>query len=174
MFQHTAARRRLERKEARLLVQQGFNTQPPEGGWPETPALISKPACFNTQPPEGGWCISGNILAIWCLFQHTAARRRLVGIKSFGSANFVVSTHSRPKAAGNCICNQYAGGFVSTHSRPKAAGKILDCQRPHKKVSTHSRPKAAGSFAPTLSRETWGFNTQPPEGGWLRRRRRCV
>ena len=32
-FQHTAARRRLERVMMWLAKQYGFNTQPPEGGW---------------------------------------------------------------------------------------------------------------------------------------------
>ena len=55
MFQHTAARRRLEI---------------PNGS--KTPS-----ACFNTQPPEGGWY----------RLAHCPARK-------------LVSTHSRPKAAG--------------------------------------------------------------------------
>ena len=56
------------------------------------------------------------------LFQHTAARRRLVGRHSFSWSPICVSTHSRPKAA----------GFVFGYSRLKVV-----C-----------------------------FNTQPPEGGW--------
>ena len=37
------------------LLQSRFNTQPPEGGWcsPRQMTLLSKR--FNTQPPEGGW-----------------------------------------------------------------------------------------------------------------------
>ena len=35
---------------------------------------------------------------------------------------------------------------VSTHSRPKAAGNINRDGRIHVAVSTHSRPKAAGYF----------------------------
>mgnify|MGYP001645292512 CR=1 FL=1 len=56
------------------------------------------------------------------LFQHTAARRRLVFYNSCGSEDCLVSTHSRPKAAGmaTLACKLYTG--VSTHSRPKAAG----------------------------------------------------
>ena len=34
---------------------QGFNTQPPEGGWIAQRARASSIGCFNTQPPEGGW-----------------------------------------------------------------------------------------------------------------------
>ncbi|WP_410000210.1 hypothetical protein [Neisseria sicca] len=32
-FQHTAARRRLEVDTGKVVSWQGFNTQPPEGGW---------------------------------------------------------------------------------------------------------------------------------------------
>ena len=78
MFQHTAARRRLEpirvqcfllaivsthsRPKAagslRIAVQMpvaGFNTQPPEGGWVCEMQQGAKCRSFNTQPPEGGW-----------------------------------------------------------------------------------------------------------------------
>ena len=78
MFQHTAARRRLELeliddfgmvlvsthsrpKAAGLRFQSfrtnwsGFNTQPPEGGWMLQTVKDSFNGGFNTQPPEGGW-----------------------------------------------------------------------------------------------------------------------
>ena len=123
-------------------------------------------------------------------FQHTAARRRL-GLAWQGVAlKGIVSTHSRPKAAGctnwrswatiSCFNTQppeggwacplltiFRSGMVSTHSRPKAAGfcRFLfgGCTTA---VSTHSRPKAAGC----TNWRSWAtiscFNTQPPEGGW--------
>ena len=78
----------------------------------------------------------------------------------------MVSTHSRPKAAGQvylscaylhtCFNTQPPEGgwdqgllclsciIVSTHSRPKAAGRDTLRQDTHRHVSTHSRPKAAG------------------------------
>ena len=59
-FQHTAARRRLASvKPACSCTANSFNTQPPEGGW-FTSALAASAACccFNTQPPEGGWSLS--------------------------------------------------------------------------------------------------------------------
>ena len=34
-------------------------------------------------------------------------------------------------------------------------------------VSTHSRLKAAGAAVKVLLQTQGGFNTQPPEGGWL-------
>ena len=58
-----------------------------------------------------------------------------------------VSTHSRPKAAGDKIWLAALIWRVSTHSRPKAAGISLAEAREKRKVSTHSRPKAAGGYA---------------------------
>ena len=100
-FQHTAARRRLGTYEVAqefyacvsthsrpkaagtsctqcVLNRISFNTQPPEGGWQQIYTNRRLFYRFNTQPPEGGWEVSelGNITR--CLFQHTAARRRLV------------------------------------------------------------------------------------------------
>ena len=132
LFQHTAARRRLAELKRAVSVMVGFNTQPPEGGWMPTALTASNKNSFNTQPPEGGWTDIE-----YCRVEGT-----------------VVSTHSRPKAAG-CIVreNQRAYG-VSTHSHPKAAGSLTDERLPEGDVSTHSRPKAAGPrlitiFAPS-------------------------
>ena len=125
-----------------------FNTQPPEGGWLNnaTNADITL-LSFNTQPPEGGWTGSGDKHTNTTLFQHTAARRRLglfcslwVNMRSFQhtaarrrlvpsdwtpAPEDAVSTHSRPKAAGNMFLNAKKNLKVSTHSRPKAAGQII-------------------------------------------------
>ena len=100
-FQHTAARRRLVDVNLRSLIgEHSFNTQPPEGGW--------NPLLRNT---------------INCrLFQHTAARRRLGIALRFLITCLYVSTHSRPKAAGQNQLHLSHVCLVSTHSRPKAAG----------------------------------------------------
>ena len=100
-FQHTAARRRLARSLASIclaltvsthsrpkaagclavdveITALSFNTQPPEGGWLYPRKRTYHITGFNTQPPEGGWLVFCRIVQIcW------------------------VSTHSRPKAAGN-------------------------------------------------------------------------
>ena len=78
MFQHTAARRRLDehsvQNELRVKVSthsrpkaagspsagtvstmRSFNTQPPEGGWTNQVQIGLIALSFNTQPPEGGW-----------------------------------------------------------------------------------------------------------------------
>ena len=100
----------------------------------------------------------------------------------------LVSTHSRPKAAGTTRRGRRFTMTVSTHSRPKAAGNFFGEHGRGAYVSTHSRPKAAGRvifgrialvrFQHTAARRRLDgssrrlsplrvcFNTQPPEGGW--------
>ena len=56
--------------------------------------------------------------------------------------------------------------MVSTHSRPKAAGDPLLIHAQIQQVSTHSRPKAAGAKKSRFTLVSMSFNTQPPEGGW--------
>ena len=113
-------------------------------------------------------------------FQHTAARRRLEWHDSNGNWASLVSTHSRPKAAGflyikyslSLICfntQPPEGGWgknagmltgrtqVSTHSRPKAAGRYLVRYLVRYWVSTHSRPKAAGPQWDVFSNENKVF-----------------
>ena len=79
----------------------GFNTQPPEGGWAKNRQSRRKRRCFNTQPPEGGWFIESCDAYTLTQFQHTAARRRLDAADGDQVVVVIVSTHSRPKAAGS-------------------------------------------------------------------------
>ena len=78
-------------------------------------------------------------------FQHTAARRRLVagGLTVF--VPVLVSTHSRPKAAGVAGQMVRLKGFGFQHT---AARRRLD------------HPGRLHRYRSTC------FNTQPPEGGW--------
>ena len=83
----------------------------------------------------------------FCVFQHTAARRRL---------DF---TH-RAKL--------HIVGFQHTAARRRLGAKPI-ASRSRGLVSTHSRPKAAGTeMAKWAAWFAGGFNTQPPEGGWVR------
>ena len=100
------------------------------------------------------------------VFQHTAARRRLDDTQHVQQVSELVSTHSRPKAAGPHFAKPRSSVSVSTHSRPKAAGLIGLLGLAGIPVSTHSRPKAAGKFKKHACGRWAGFNTQPPEGGW--------
>ena len=144
---------------------------------------------FNSQPPEGGWLMRWCRLVKCRLFQLTAARRRLACAFQHGQSSGLVSTHSRPKAAGFAVRYAFILMDVSTHSRPKAAGSValsychalalfqLTAARRRLvglpmslsimfDVSTHSRPKAAGRRIPQRNRSHPRFNSQPPEGGW--------
>ena len=99
------------------------------------------------------------------MFQHTAARRRLLACRQ-GCLGTSCSFNTQPPEGG---CVDSGKGFfmtvVSTHSRPKAAaGERYNTGRP-KNVSTHSRPKAAATLQPRPSFFAGCFNTQPPEGG---------
>ena len=189
LFQHTAARRRLAAhtgattvadsvsthsrpKAAGLvtdvmenLIDVSTHSRPKAAGKPDLSPQI-KDFCFNTQPPEGGWDNLSKLKYAPSMFQHTAARRRLARRVGRDPLFILVSTHSRPKAAGGNNCEYNNSGNVSTHSRPKAAGyrrrvgrlrimfqhtaarrRLVRKQQIKKGkcyVSTHSRPKAAG------------------------------
>ena len=78
-------------------------------------------------------------------FQHTAARRRLAD-KERKRVNQVVFQH--------------------TAARRRLVGSVVRENIRHH-VSTHSRPKAAGWIASAIASLGRGFNTQPPEGGWI-------
>ena len=135
-----------------------FNTQPPEGGWAILQHHLYLEKCFNTQPPEGGWENTQGFDGQGEMFQHTAARRRLVKYNVFNKKPSKVSTHSRPKAAGLNLNYDAHLLFVSTHSRPKAAGIMLDeAQYRSVCVSTHSRPKAAGMHCIKKTQERCAF-----------------
>ena len=77
----------------------GFNTQPPEGGWVREVWPEHSVTRFNTQPPEGGWRVILRVLMIRLSFNTQPpeggweGKRNLLGFRR-------VSTHSRPKAAG--------------------------------------------------------------------------
>ena len=87
-------------------------------------------------------------------------------------AALLVSTHSRPKAAGSNLPIFCPLDDVSTHSRPKAAGRKIISLCVIIAVSTHSRPKAAGFAIFKHDKVKNSFNSQPPEGGWAAPRQR--
>ena len=85
------------------------------------PFIASSVYCFNTQPPEGGW------------------QNRKITVDDIN-----VSTHSRPKAAGDGYYwpSKLIDGF---NTQPPEGG----WHKEHNMAKFHK-----------------GFNTQPPEGGW--------
>ena len=99
-FQLTAARRRLEISPACTSPSVVFQLTAARRRLGIRPATSRPCRCFNSQPPEGGW----------------PAQMPEVFFQ------IIVSTHSRPKAAGKALREHNRHGLVSTHSRPKAAG----------------------------------------------------
>ena len=91
----------------------------------------SASACFNTQPPEGGW--ANNRTAC-----HTA---------------YIVSTHSRPKAAGFLFQSRMLSYQYSFNTQP---------------------PEGGWRLLPPLILRQDRFNTQPPEGGWGFSKTQCL
>ena len=167
MFQLTAARRRLAAKEYVYSKVGGFNSQPPEGGWHEhqllqvqgyvsthsRPKAAGKPSwrnrsvicCFNSQPPEGGWLMR-------C--QGRSPNRRF---------------NSQPPEGGWCVPSSLPQfGLVSTHSRPKAAGSTAPLKASVFPFQLTAARRRLGNLA-LLGNAGTGFNSQPPEGGWLHR-----
>ena len=96
-------------------------------------------------------------------FQHTAARRRLLPT-SCNCLRLSVSTHSRPKAAGNSAVKPVNSIPVSTHSRPKAAGLHNEADSSNECFNTQP-PEGGCRLIVCPNRQNDSFNTQPPEGG---------
>ena len=167
LFQHTAARRRLESAAVLPPAMNCFNTQPPEGGWVlRTKASINELE-FQHTAARRRLAVTPTSAVPSEKFQHTAARRRLGFSPPDNKTYSIVSTHSRPKAAGIAQLPK----AIPTHgfnTQPPEGGwaSRLRLQDHGFRVSTHSRPKAAGvSDLPSVGRR-YCFNTQPPEGGW--------
>ena len=57
--------------------------------------------------------------------------------------------------------------MVSTHSRPKAAGQRGAIMRPFKHRFNTQPPEGGWRAERSTVSFFRGFNTQPPEGGWL-------
>ena len=165
-FQHTAARRRLAR--CRRNARRGgghFNTQPPEGGWHVQPPQKYRPISFQhtaarrrlgNQPDRP---IHGD------KFQHTAARRRLVNYSS--PSGWLKNFNTQPPEGGWVVfpCSRHIVSMISTHSRPKAAGfAIYYCFR--QKLFQHTAARRRLAKPTTIKAAPSYFNTQPPEGGW--------
>ena len=188
MFQHTAARRRLRYRELAQLRKikvsthsrpkaaateigesytvDGVSTHSRPKAAAELAAKFNNPdISFNTQPPEGGCGFFIASKTGWSMFQHTAARRRLLdGWTLTTTSKWFQHTAARRRLLFPSLINVYLSG-VSTHSRPKAAAWLGEWLGSEVGVSTHSRPKAAASLYAFSVRIKFGFNTQPPEGG---------
>ena len=78
-----------------------------------------------------------------------------------------VSTHSRPKAAGSHAFSSVYTGLAFQHT---AARRRLGVTRKTQNIELSFQHTAAGSIVRMSRPLKTGFNTQPPEGGWIRAR----
>ena len=171
-FQHTAARRRLGRNVCQVdkLTCVSTHSRPKAAGKKLLQAVRlrfvsthSRPKAagsperlpwgifvrFNTQPPEGGWNSGAKPTTDFSLFQHTAARRRLGDVR------------------------HVAGGqemFQHTAARRRLVFRIPDLKQQFPFQHTAARRRLGFASQKRLCVSS-GFNTQPPEGGWLKRSR---
>ena len=170
MFQHTAARRRLVSLAPRSVISMPvsthsrpkaagikrnrlqlrysrFNTQPPEGGWKKPPNFPTSAHCFNTQPPEGGWKFFSLTLSLLLRFNTQPPEGGWSVFFARAVISAIVSTHSRPKAAGLAAVGIRRALFLFQHTAARRRlAKHLPSISLLMAVSTHSRPKAAGTF----------------------------
>ena len=145
-FQHTAARRRLANRSFQAHAGDCFNTQPPEGGCKaqyraKPPTVVSTHSRPKAAVGKFGYG-RGRFL-----FQHTAARRRLVVLEEDEPSGMVFQHTAarrrllwRGRVFGNVKCfntqppeggcrnngKVIASFYVSTHSRLKAAETSYD------------------------------------------------
>ena len=145
VFQHTAARRRLE----------------------NTGVTHITTITFQHTAARRRLAISLRFFSSESRFQHTAARRRLGRKCNQAQSPQPVSTHSRPKAAGHEDIVVVNLNPVSTHSRPKAAGEDVALSKVSEQFQhTAARRRLAGKVS-LIDLPVSCFNTQPPEGGWI-------
>ena len=103
--------------------------------------LQSHASCFNTQPPEGGWRMTS---------ASSSVRR--------------VSTHSRPKAA---VLNKEHWLLRTEFQHTAARRRLVDRFAffgTHFEFQ-HTAARRRLGLTPRLTSRSFGFNTQPPEGG---------
>ena len=167
-FQHTAARRRLDisvcRNWIKTSVFQHTAARRRLGG-----SITSLHAgnVFQHTAARRRLASSTPTMVQAMMFQHTAARRRLDHIFSSAFKQVLVSTHSRPKAAGiKHFFDSDAAKRFNTQP-PEGGWKIIWRYAPSLIEFQHTA--ARRRLVPTsLCNQSSGrcFNTQPPEGGW--------
>ena len=101
------------------------------------------------------------------MFQHTAARRRLVQPLGFIFV-FGASFNTQPPEGGWMgLCGKLHMETVSTHSRPKAAGWSSFIFLVAYMCFNTQPPEGGWTQIYLVTFNLFSFNTQPPEGGWI-------
>ena len=169
LFQHTAARRRLVCWQRRNCLPEAFMFQHTAARRRLGPMLKlpTTSTLFQHTAARRRLALAACISVQWDMFQHTAARRRLDIQQT--SCSLTTGFNTQPPEGGWSVqIRNLLQHEVSTHSRPKAAGQYSSTCRKCQAVSTHSRPKAAGLERNRGYYRLYRFNTQPPEGGWFK------
>ena len=144
MFQHTAARRRLQD----LITQINAKLRVSTHSHPKVAASEDDKEKIRQ-----------------LLFQHTATRRWLRKLDIPPRNAVLVSTHSHPKVAAIMISYRIVScsGF-NTQPPEGGCSYVVRDNNGQRTVSTHSHPKVAATAKRQLPNPS-SFNTQPPEGG---------
>ena len=168
MFQHAAARRRLGMPDMAMPTSVAVSTRSrPKAAGKYGTVLATLVSGFNTQPPEGGW----------------------MPYFMIHGGNNMVSTRSRPKAAGfllfgiqqisYCFNTQPPEGGWLNNQQTNHAELMFQHAAARRRLGRHNiRGRAFQAFQHAAARRRLvcsamssinriGFNTQPPEGGWL-------
>ena len=98
------------------------------------------------------------------LFQHTAARRRLAAVPIIAAFPRVFQHTAARRRLKKTDWRVIGVSGVSTHSRPKAAGNVVELKA-EPWAFQHTAARRRLIFDLTAVRPTLSFNTQPPEGG---------
>ena len=153
LFQHAAARRRLGRATANTAMSNTF----------QHAAARRRLALLKSKPVK------------FLRFQHAAARRRLV---RFGRPFLRLESFNTQPPEGGWYnrAGKNRTENVSTRSRPKAAGCAYFFHIPYGGFQHAAARRRLAAWC-RRGHGQYGFNTQPPEGGWIRAaaclRRRC-
>ena len=100
------------------------------------------------------------------LFQHTAARRRL--LKVTDQLKICNSRFNTQPPEGGCLLAKTNADIFAQFQHTAARRRLLSYNSNNvscSSVSTHSRPKAAARRKSCRKSKSSCFNTQPPEGG---------
>ena len=167
LFQHAAARRRLENERQRTVGDFVVSTRSrPKAAGLQFPTLNLGLLSFNTQPPEGGWDPTYSQSAIDKLFQHAAARRRLAHAPI--TQHKTTCFNTQPPEGGWRKNQPLKNTPASFNTQPPEGGwlKFLFSENKFKRFNTQP-PEGGWPFYLETKNANHCFNTQPPEGGWF-------
>ena len=100
-----------------------FNTQPPEGGWGWCRRYGQHPFGFQHTAARRRLATITLTTSLYWMFQHTAARRRLA-VKTNRAIRHCSFNTQPPEGGWTSSPLITCEVIVSTHSRPKAAGFV--------------------------------------------------